>query len=195
MATFVPLPILFHVVVDVEQEPNADPLFLIVEGGTGTPRANSYASLAYANNYFIGKRLFSSAWVASTDDVKTIALKEATFVLDAEFAWTGEGTHTKTQGLQWPRRKAYDRDGRHVTGVPKRVRDATCELAMYLLAQDRLVGREGVGIHSLKVDVIQIVYDKTDAPETFPPHVARMLIGYGSPMRGAQVRNVKLYRV
>lgn len=171
-----------------------DPLRLIVEGGGGTPHANSYASLSYANDYFVGRRLYSSAWTAALDDVKIVALKEASMVLDAEFYWTGAAQLNPAQGLGWPRTKAYDRYRNAITGVPKQVRDATCELALYLLAQDRLVARDGVGISSLRVDVIAIVFDKSQSPQTFPDHVARLLNGLGVPLRNGQVRNVKLFR-
>lgn len=175
--------------------PNPAPFALVVESNTGTVGANSYVSLEYANRYFIGRRLYSSAWITATDDTKIVAIKQASSLLDSEFAWTGTGPLTTTQGLSWPRAGAWDRDYNPVVGVPGKVRDATCELAFYLLASDRLVGRDGVGIKSLKVDVIQIVYDKTDSPETLPSYVARMLLGLGTPLRGGQIRNVKLFRV
>jgi hypothetical protein len=83
-----------------------------------------------------------------------------------------------------------------ITGLPKKVHDATCEVAMYLLAQDRLVPRDAVGITSLQVDVIRIVFDKTQTPLLFPEYVSRMLNGLGVPIRSAtQIRNTKLYRV
>lgn len=195
MAYPVPSPVKLELLGRVAAIPFPDPLFLVVEGGTGTPRANSYVTLAYAKEYFVGRRLYSSAWTVASDSVKIVALKQASLLLDGEFTWVGDGPSNDNQGLDWPRVNAYDRYNNLIVGVPKRVREATCEVALFLLAQDRFVERQGVGITSLRVDVISIVFDKKDSPETFPPHVARLLTGFGSPVRGGTLRNLRLYRV
>lgn len=169
---------------------------LTVETGAGVTGSNSYGTVDEARRYFVGRRLFSSAWTTATRETQTIALKQASAALDAEFTWSGTAAVSETQGMAWPFTDATDKYGRTVTGLPKAVKEATFELAMFLLAQDRFVAREGVGLKSLKVDVISLVFDKSDGPLTFPAHVSRMLSGLGEPVRGGNtIRNVKIYRV
>lgn len=170
---------------------------LVVETGEGLPGADSYISLADANAYFIGKRLHSSAWTAALDATKEIALAQASLLLDAEFTWTGQ-VRVEDQGLGWPRVGAYDRNNRLRPDdeVPKEVKYAVCEVAFYLLNEDRLVGTQGVGLKRLRVDVIELEYkDSGTAPQTFPPHVSRLLNGLGDPVRGrGLIKTVSLRR-
>lgn len=176
--------------------PSYDPYRLIYEPGSGVVGANSYATVAQARAYFVGRRLHSAAWILATADTQAIALKHASALLDAEFTWTGTTPVNARQGLAWPFTDAVDRYGNEIVGVPKAVRDATCELALHILAQDRLVEREGVGLLSLRVDVISMTFDKKDTPRAIPPHVARMLVGYGQMVRSTgTIKNVDLYRV
>lgn len=173
-----------------------DPTVSIIENGAGVTYANSYASLANAQAYFIGRRLYSSAWNVAVDADKEQALRQASALLDSEFTWSGQTRVSKTQGLAWPFIDAFDRYGATVVGVPKQVQDATCELALWLLSQERLTDPAGVGLKSLKIDVIELEFDKTEMPRAFPPHVARMLIGLGFPVKSSgTVHNVRLYRV
>lgn len=176
--------------------PHNDPWVLVVETGNGVRGANSYATVDYAKSYFIGRRLYSSAWTTAERDVQAVALKQASLWLDAEFAWSGRIPLALGQGMAWPFLDATDRYGKPVVGVPKQVRDATCELAMYLLTEDRFKAREGIGLKSLRVDVISLVFDKEDVPEIFPAYVGRMLVGLGVPVRGiGTIRTVRLQRV
>lgn len=173
---------------------------LIVETGEGLPNADSYISLEEANAYFIGKRLHSSAWTAALDATKEVALKQAAIWLDGEFNWTGQikVTEPEPQALGWPRVGAYDRSNRLRPDdvVPPEVKYAVCELAFFLLAEDRFVGSQGVGLKRLRVDVIELEYrDSGTAPQTFPPHVSRMLNGLGEPVRGrGLIKTVSLRR-
>lgn len=170
---------------------------LVVEDGTGLENSNTYISLADANAYFVGKRLHSSAWTSALDATKETALQQASLLLDSEFTWTGKILVTDpVQALGWPRTGATDRYGRaRDSEVPIEVKNATCELAHYLLDQDHLVGVTAEGIRRLRVDVIDIEYKDSTAPHTFPPHVARMLNGLAEPVRGSgQIRTVSLRR-
>lgn len=185
-----------RLVVTASLLPNANPYAQVWESGVGVTNSNTYVTVDQARAYFVGRRLFSSTWTTTDSDNQLIALKQASALLDAEFTWVGNGPLTTTQGLAWPRLDPIDKDGVELVGVPKAVRDATCEVALFLLGEDRLTGRSGVGISRLKVDVIDITFDKTETPETFPSHVARMLKLVGAPVRGSgQIRTVKLSRV
>ena len=176
--------------------PGASENELIVETGSGIRGANSYVSIEAARAYFVGRRLHSSAWTIATRETQEIALRQASSLLDGEFSWTGKSPVTAYQGLAWPFQDATDRYGNTVVGVPKAVKDATCELAFFLLAQDRLTETAGVGLKSLRVDTISLVFDKSQGPQTFPAHVSRMLLGYGRPVRSTgSPKNIRLYRV
>lgn len=62
--------------------------------------ANSYVTLAYANQYF-SDRINSTSWTGASTDEKTQALLEATKRLEA-FRYHGDKMHVK-QRLEWPR--------------------------------------------------------------------------------------------
>ena len=65
------------------------PVTVTVEDGTGVADANSYASVAQADNYF-ASRPRSSSWTPLTDDQKGQYLIHATRLLDASVIWSGE---------------------------------------------------------------------------------------------------------
>lgn len=62
------------------------------------------------------------------------ALKFASAQLDTLFRFRGEKADPD-QSLAWPRKGAYDDEGKPVSGVPEKVQDAT-----YILAGYRLLG-------------------------------------------------------
>lgn len=169
---------------------------LTPEDGTGVTGADSYISLQDALAYFTGRRLYSAGWTSASTVDKEIALRQASLTLDNEFTWSGTTPVSETQGLAWPFTDATDRKGNTVEGLPREIQYAACEVALYLLAQDRYSDQQGVGIDTLKVDTISIKFDKTESPRTFPPHVTRMLQGLGYAVKtSGTVRNTKLYRV
>ena len=180
---------------DADFDDGSTPGTLIVEDGTGKPNANSYISLEEANAYFIGKRLYSSAWTASTDDVKKTALIMGSRVLDQEVIWKGY-RRFEDSGLYWPRTDVYTTDGVLVDEdtVPRAVREATAEMAMYLLVSDKMSERSGIGLTRLKVDVVELEFDKYDKKDTVPSFIRRMIIDYGTVFSSGNVRFRKLIR-
>lgn len=169
----------------------------VTETGQGTPGANLYCSLEEAKTYFIGRRLYSSAWSTSSPERQVSALMQATAILDAEFTWSGTKPVNANQGLAWPFTDAQDRYYNTVVGIPKALKDATCEVAFSLLVatEDPLAQqRPGVGLKQLKVDVITLVFDKADAMSVIPPLVPRILYGLGFLVRSGTIRNIKLIR-
>lgn len=168
---------------------------LIVETGTGKPNANSYISLEEADSYFAHKRLNSSTWTATSEANKKIALKMATSVLDHEVQWKGEKRFTNGS-LRWPRNYAYDDDGDLIdnSSVPQTVREATAEMALWLLGQDRFTNRSGIGLKSLRVDVIQLEFDKYDKVDLVPAFIRRMLVEFGDVHTSSGVKTQKLIR-
>lgn len=102
----------------------------------GAANADSYATIAEADAYN-ASRPFSSAWTG-TDAAKEAALKQATRLLDASFAWTGAAVDG-VQALMWPRSGMYSRTGYAIapTVIPQALKDAQSEFARQLLEADR----------------------------------------------------------
>jgi hypothetical protein len=117
----------------------------------GGPAATSYATQAFAEDYF-GDRLFVSAWENADEQQRRQALTQATAWLD-KLAWEGMKA-TTAQRLAWPRAyaptqepsfadafptsaKLLDARARYYpeTEIPLPILEATCELALALLGE------------------------------------------------------------
>lgn len=144
---------------------------------------NSFASLAEANTYF-EKRLHVSAWTAATTATKEAALAWATIQLN-ELSWRGVRT-SGTQLLSFPRSglsytesmdgqssEMYDTYGGYtVITVPSNVppteiKNATAELAFWLIQSDKTAESDLAGFKRLKVDTIDIEPLARDRPDWF----------------------------
>ena len=99
----------------------------------GAVDANSYLSLAEANEYLL-PHTDASFWDALDDEQKKAAIVTATRTLDL-LIYNGRKA-TQAQSLAWPRTGIIDRDGYAVYGVPKLLKDAVCEQLMYTLTED-----------------------------------------------------------
>ena len=168
-------------------------LTLVKEDGTGRSDANSYASVAEADDYYLG-HLYATAWTAATTDQKTAALVMATRLIDAEYQFNGTRTNA-VQGLQWPRAKCPEPDNIHVPlavllpipsdfvrydSVPKAVVQATCEMARELLITDRTAAPAGEGLKFQNNGGVQTGYDKKDKRPVLSQVAQVMLAKYGS---------------
>lgn len=141
-------------------------LTLIVEDGSSLINSNSYATATETTTYFEG-HLFASKWTAST--TKDEALVHATRLLDAHIIWKGT-VADHDQALGWPRFGVLTKDNILIDGdvVPPALKNATAELALILLDGDRSGDKDGVGLKSLKVDVIELEFDKGDKKSVIP---------------------------
>lgn len=104
----------------------------------GSESANSYVTLAEANTY-LEAHLDASIWAPIDDERKKAALVAATREIDTkQFAGRRD---LQEQSLAWPRTGLYDYDSYLLTGVPAKLKYATCELAIWnLTEEDRLAG-------------------------------------------------------
>ncbi len=119
---------------------------LTVETGAIVSGANSYASVADADDYFDG-RLYSTPWQQAETPKKERALAWATQLLDERVSWRGTRVST-TQALRWPRSgvSCPDRDALEADDeIPARVKRAVYELALALMETDRVRGAERGG--------------------------------------------------
>ncbi len=131
---------------------------------------DAYVSINEADTYWAERN--NSTWEAASDEDKEKALREATAYIDGTFEgrWIGEHPGSSSQVLAWPRNNARDSEGRDVTGIPQRVKDATARLALDGLSAF-LTGAEdrGGGIKRAKVGPLDVTYfDNAPAGKTFP---------------------------
>ncbi len=160
----------------------------------GAVDANSYATLAEATAYH-AQTLNAATWTTASDVNKEIALQWATRLLDEQVDWAGDIV-TETQALRWPRAGVYtpDRMLLSSTVIPNFLKQATAELAKQLLASDRTAESSSVGIAELTMDVVRIVFDKSETKAVLPPSVFNMVKNYGRAVSGSGFAAVPLVR-
>lgn len=118
--------------------------------------SNSYCTVATAETYF-DARLHAAVWTGADDEDKERALIQATRALDAYVAWTEQ-----------PDKAA----------PPQAVVDATCELALVLLAGDVQAKDDMDGIQQVSIAGMSITVAGA-GKRIIPAHVALMLREYG----------------
>lgn len=149
--------------LEVEDVPST--LSLVVEDGTGKTDADSYVSLPDADAYFQARR--NTDWLSSDPFRKEAALRQARVVLDGRYGWPGVARYEE-QALDWPRAGAYDDEDREVAwdSVPRRVKDAQCEMALMALSGALLPPTaRGGETESVKLGPLSVKY-KSSAPAT-----------------------------
>lgn len=103
------------------------------EDGSGLSNSNSYVELSFSNDYFDDRG--NATWSGASDTDKQTALVRATDYIDKRFATRFKGRRSSgEQSLQWPRTDATDNDGYDLTGVPTKLKQATCEYAFIALS-------------------------------------------------------------
>lgn len=139
----------------------------VVEDGSGKADANSYASVAAADSYFVNQKNPSS-WRTATTAAKEQALRIATNYISETYSsrWRGV-VQSETQALDWPRNGVVDAD----TGLsydydemPQKLINATAEIALRHvdgvdLRPDVAAGEGNVTNSSVTVGAISISED------------------------------------
>jgi hypothetical protein len=155
---------------------------LVVEDGTGLTNADAYASIATVDAYATARGL--STW-AGNDTVKEAAIREATIYLDASYSWKG-AIESEDQALAWPREGVTDKERREVTGLPQRVIDACCELAVMKISAALVTSRTEAELSSLTAGSVSMTYvhgNRVGEAERFA-WVDRLLTGLHSGRAG-----------
>jgi hypothetical protein len=170
-------------------------LQLILETGAGLSNANSYASLAEAESYHEG-RSHVSAWTALTLTEKTVALVEATLLIDVYLDWDGSKA-TEAQALRWPRVGVVDRDGYAIdsTVIPLWLKQATAEQGRRLQESDRTAEPDLLEFSSLSVGPISLVKDQGSRKSVLHEVVIALLKPYGRITYGPRPSIATLVRV
>jgi hypothetical protein len=151
-----------------------------VETGVGLVDSTSYASTDYADDYF-EPTSSAAVWAALTDEKKEYLLAWATRFLDQKATWKGT-ISSETQALRWPRTGAYTKDRIAIGGtvVPRQLKDATCEVAKYLIENDPTAGATVDQFKKLVVDVIEIEFQDQTTQSSFPTIINSILGGIGA---------------
>lgn len=160
---------------------------LTVEDGSGLADADAYASIATVDAYATARGL--DTWTG-TDGAKEAAIREATIYLDTSYSWKG-AIVSEAQALAWPRHGVADREGREITGLPQRVVDACCELAVMKMSASLVASRTEAEVQSMTAGSVSITYasgSRVSEAERFA-WVDRLLTGlHTGRFGGANVR-------
>lgn len=165
---------------------------IIVEDGSVVSNANSYIDDVAADAILALEPLDLTSWLALTSDNKKRFLIAATRWLDDRVIWKGhrktdpdypnQPTTVTPQKLGWPRKSAYDREGRAIseTVVPDEVRRATVLMANYLLTSNG-EAEDQAGIRRFRADTFEIEYQQGWYKSPCPPWLKFVLFGLGQP--------------
>ena len=143
----------------------------------GSITANSYVSIADADVFF-SQSVSNAAWPTS-EPKKEAALVEATRILDSQFDWIGQIANP-VQALRWPRLDAYDMDGRMIasTVIPKLIKEATCNLA-YFLIQNGGLNQTQSDLKGLKLGPIDLKFNEGQSVIGVPKYIVKSLQSLG----------------
>lgn len=142
-----------------------------------TVGVDSYISLEEANNYF-SSRLHSEAWSNATDADKEKALKQATRNIDT-LPFRGMPL-SNNQVLAFPRKYFVYNNGNLTLvadkDIPKEVKYATCEEALYLLQNSQRKQLQEEGVTSISIGNLTENYSGT--VKTISPNAYKLLSKY-----------------
>jgi hypothetical protein len=148
-------PFVYNLTWDVEVSATT----FTVEDGTALSTANSYATIAAADSYWL-HRGNPTAWSTASQAAREDALRQATFYLDMTYGHSWRGVRvTTTQSLAWPRYGAIDAvEGLLYSSalVPFKLRDACIEVAYRKLQGVDLFPDLAVGADSVSSSTISI---------------------------------------
>lgn len=162
---------------------------MVFDATPGGNASNTYVTLEEAAAYF-QTRLHSDLWEVYIN--KAAALVTSTKLLDRYVNWSGVRA-TELQSLHWPANNVVDQDGYYVahTIIPDLIKEATCEMAYFILEEDPTVLSDLDGIHSLKIGSLQIVADHKNKSTTIPEAIWKTIGVYGSRPSPGQVSLVR----
>ena len=159
-----------------------------VEDGSVVAGANSYVSVAEADDIITVNIHQSTAWLALSSTDKEYLLIWATRTLDYYVDWEGEKTD-EDSALRWPRTGVTDRDGNTIDDdvIPDPVKEATALLASSLRAKDRSGEQGSDGVKRVKADVVEVELDSNYRIGMLTDDLAFILKGLGIVHTGSGV--------
>ena len=164
----------------------------------GAANANSYETLAEANEYFESRLPLAPPWITS-GDTPARALTMSTRLLDTyaqpmrtyvpgqggaagyyytRRRWTGAPAST-TQRLAWPRTGMSDRNGNPIAAsiIPQELKDAESELAGQLLKTDWTLDLDQVvqGVSSVRAGSVSVSFKENIQSQMIPDAVLNLM--------------------
>lgn len=140
--------------------------------------ANSYCTLAEADQYQDNRPAVSTTWADASENNKIRALLWATKLMESLFTWTAYAT-TTTQALGWPRTGLLERIDVVLDSdtVPSEVKDAEAEFARQLLVSNRGQDNEieSQGIAAIKAGSVFLQFTASQYNKVVPDVVAMMI--------------------
>ena len=141
---------------------------LKVEDGKGVAGAESYATVAVIDTYWVNRAhsAFAVTWAAADAANKEGAAREATAYIDATYGLRFRGYRAgDIQGLEWPRSQASDDAMHPMTGLPNALVQATCEMAARALSESLAGDLADTGQVKRKVEKMGPMDETTDYSE------------------------------
>lgn len=147
-----------------------------VEDGTVVTGANSYVTVAYADDYFEIDFNFKDTWASLPISDQEYYLAWSTRILDQKVKWAGYRTNS-TSALRWPRTGVYDADCEIIatTTMPRQLKEATCEFAKWLYSNDPTTGKDEENLKRIAVDVVEIEYQDDTSQSSYASIVNQIL--------------------
>lgn len=167
----------------------------IVETGVGDSDATSYVDVEFADDYIEANIHASAAWLALEEEDKQRLLVRASKYLDRMVVWNGERVD-QDSGLRWPRAGVYDADNFIIADdtIPEALKEATAELASYLMNDDWTAPQGSRGLKEIQVDVIELKFDDTFVRGSMPDFIMEILAGLGTVKTGRRPGFKKIIR-
>lgn len=158
-----------------------------VETGAGVAGANSYVSVAEADDYYAVDPNFNATWTAYDTAAKEQRLAWSTRVLDQRCLFEGDVV-TSGQALRWPRAGVYTKDHTAITNttIPRQLKDAVLEHLKYAITNDPTVGSDVTNLSQIVVDVIELTYQEGTSQSNVPVMINHILDGIGFYIIGAR---------
>jgi hypothetical protein len=156
-----------------------------VETGSIVAGANSYVSVAEADDYYVIDSNFGAVWTAYTTEKKQSLLAWATRILDQKCSFSGYQSGD-SQPLRWPRTRVRDRDGVAIAvdAIPTQLKAAVLELLKYILQNDPTTSAEVEHLRVVTVDVITLEYQEGTSQSKVPGIINQVLYGLGTYLSG-----------
>ena len=141
---------------------------MALDATVGGTSSNSYLTVSEATTYF-RDRINSSTWTDYSN--QSALLVTSTLTIDYYMSWYGDKTD-EDQALAFPR------DGDTI--IPTRIKQAVCELALYLI--DKGISYDNSDIDMIKVGPLTIDFNEKQNGFLIPDHVARILVDLGEAL-------------
>jgi hypothetical protein len=152
----------------------------LVEDGTGLAAANSYTSVAEADDILAIDNDGIALWDALDDPAKELALAKATRYLDDNYQWFGRKS-TAIQALKWPRHGMRDSENMCIADgvIPIEIKRAIARLAVWLIKNNGDDAMNMEGIKSFRSDDVEIEWQAGASTLKAPDFLSRLLITFG----------------